>query len=142
MSPRKVRLVVNMVRGMKVTDALDTLRFVNKAAAEPVTKILQSAAANAEHNFKLDRNALVISKITADGGPIAYRWQPHAFGRATQLRKRTTHLTVVLSDMKKGAGNRQPNVDSRESKVAQKPSKAMKSKPAKSTKESKKAADA
>lgn len=104
MGPRKVRLVIDMIRGKKVGDALNTLQFVHKAAAEPVIKILRSAMANAEHNFKLDPKTFRVAKITADGGPIAYRWQPHAFGRATPLRKRSTHLTIILSDGKQAAG--------------------------------------
>jgi len=97
MSPRKVRLVIDVVRGMKVERALQQLSFIHKAAARPVQILIKSAMANAEHNFKLDPKTLTIAKITADGGPILYRFTPKAFGRATPIRKRTTHITVVLT---------------------------------------------
>lgn len=100
MSPRKVRLVVDLVRGMNAERALEQLTFLNKAATRPVAKLIQSAMANAKHNNKLDPQTLIIKKITADGAGITYRWMPRAHGRATPLRKRSTHLTVVLSDGK------------------------------------------
>jgi large subunit ribosomal protein L22 len=100
MSPRKVRLVVNAVRGMKATAAETRLSFMSKGAALPVLKLLQSAMANAEHNFKLDRHDLTIAKITADGGPMLKRWRARAFGRAAPIRKRTTHITLILTDGK------------------------------------------
>ena len=98
MSPRKVRLVIDTIRGKRVARALERLPFMNKAAAQPVLKLLRSAVANAEHNKKWDASAFYITKITADGGPILSRWRPRAFGRAAPIRKRTTHLSVVLSD--------------------------------------------
>ena len=97
-APRKVRLVIDLVRGLDVTPAREQLRFVNKAAMTPVIKAIDSAIANAEHNFKLDRHNLYVKKITADQGPTLKRWLPRAFGRATQILKRTTHLTVVLAE--------------------------------------------
>jgi len=97
-SPRKVRLVVDAVRGKNVVVAKAQLRFMNKAAALPVLKLLDSAVANAEHNFKLDGSSLVIKSITADGGPVLHRWRARAFGRAAPIRKRTTHITIVLED--------------------------------------------
>ncbi|MBE7525050.1 50S ribosomal protein L22 [Patescibacteria group bacterium] len=100
MSPRKVRLVIDMVRGMKVSAAAHQLEFLQKEAAKPVLKLLKSAVANAEHNHKLDASSLIIKAITADGGPTLYRWMPRAHGRATPLRKRTTHITLVLTDGK------------------------------------------
>ncbi len=97
MSPRKVRLVVNAVRGLSIARAEARLAFLKKGAAEPVLKLIRSAAANAEHNFKLDRESLVIKTITADGGPTTKRFRPRAFGRAAEIRKRTTHVNVILA---------------------------------------------
>jgi large subunit ribosomal protein L22 len=98
MSPRKIRLVVGLIRRMPVNEAETQLRFLNKAAALPVLKLLQSAKANAEHNHKLDLDKLWISHITVDGGKTLKRWRPRAFGRAAAIRKRTSHITIKLSD--------------------------------------------
>jgi large subunit ribosomal protein L22 len=102
-SPRKVRLVVNTVRGLSVSAAETRLTFLPKQAAKPVLKLLRSAIANAEHNFKLDKKDLYVSRITADGGPTLSRWRPRAFGRAAPIRKRTTHIMLVLSTDKPAA---------------------------------------
>ncbi len=100
MAPRKVRLVVDTIRGLKATDAEVKLQFVQKAASLPVLKLLRSAMANAEHNFKLDRETLFVKTITADGGPTLKRSRPRAHGRAAPIRKRTTHINIILSDEK------------------------------------------
>ena len=97
-SPRKIRLVIDLVRGMDAGQALIQLNFLKKAAAEPVRKAIASAVANATNNFKLEKNNLYITKITADEGPTLKRWRPRAFGRATPIRKRSTHLTVILEE--------------------------------------------
>ena len=101
MSPRKIRLVVDVVRGMPVTQALTQLKFMKKHAALPVSKLIDSAIANAENNFKLKRDSLFVKTIVADGGPTLHRWTPKAHGRATPIRKRTTHITVVLDELEK-----------------------------------------
>ncbi len=98
MSPRKVRLVIDVVRGMHVKEAQTQLQFMKKAAAEPVLKLLNSAIANAEHNFDLKKDDLRIKTITADGGPIIGRWRARAFGRSAPIRKRTSHISIVLED--------------------------------------------
>lgn len=98
MSPKKVRLVANMVRGLDVSAAEAQLTFLNKAAARPVLKLIQSAKANAEHNFKLTADGLYVKTIYVDGGPTLNRWIPRAHGRATPIRKRTSHITVILAD--------------------------------------------
>ncbi len=98
MSPRKVRLVIDVVRGLGVEEAETQLIFIKKIAARPVLKLLKSAMANAEHNFKLERSKLFIKKITADAGMTIKRSMPRAMGRATPIRKRSTHITIVLSD--------------------------------------------
>ncbi len=103
MSPRKVRLIIDVIRGMKAEEAETRLTFLPKAAAYPVLKLLRSAMANAEHNFKLSRADLWVKTVMADGGPTLHRWQPRAMGRATPIRKRTTHVTLVLSDEKPAA---------------------------------------
>ena len=101
MSPRKVRLVVDVVRGMGLAEAQQQLQFMNKAAALPVLKLINSAAANAEHNFKLKPETLFVKTITADGGPTLHRWKARARGRAAPIRKRTTHIKVVLDEVGK-----------------------------------------
>lgn len=98
MSPRKVRLVIDLVRGLPVSSAVHQLEFCPKEAAKPVLKLLQSAVANAEHNHGLDASNLRIAKITADGGPTLHRWKPRAHGRAAPIRKRTSHIQIILSD--------------------------------------------
>ncbi|OGL73553.1 50S ribosomal protein L22 [Candidatus Uhrbacteria bacterium RIFCSPHIGHO2_12_FULL_60_25] len=100
MSPRKVRLVIDVIRGKSVPIAVTNLEFLRKDAARPVLKLLQSAMANAEHNFKLDPTMLRVKSVMADGGPTLKRWRPRAFGRAAPIRKRTTHISLVLSDDK------------------------------------------
>lgn len=101
MSARKVRLVADLVRGLPVAQALDTLKFMNKAASKPVEKTIRSAAANADHNAHLDKDALTLTKITVDKGMVLKRWRPRAFGRAAPIHKHSCHITVVLSDEKK-----------------------------------------
>lgn len=98
MAPRKVRLVVNLIRGLSVDAALQQLQFCNKAAALPVQKLLKSAIANAEHNHQLDASTLTVAKITADAGITLHRFRPRAHGSAAPIRKRSTHITLILSD--------------------------------------------
>ncbi len=98
MSPRKVRLVVDLVRGLPVADADAQLEFFRKAAALPVRKLLQSAIANATHNFQLEAGALRIKEIRVDGGPVLKRARPRAMGRSAPIRKRTSHISIILTD--------------------------------------------
>ncbi len=98
MSARKVRLVVDQVRGKSVDEALDLLRFLPKSAAEEVAKTISSAAANADANHGLSRDELFISEIKADEGPTLRRWRAGARGRAKPILKRSSHITVVLSE--------------------------------------------
>jgi large subunit ribosomal protein L22 len=97
MSPRKVRLAADLVRGMSVANAVSQLKFLNKAAALPVLKAVQSAAANAVHNLKLDASGLFVKAISVDGGPTIKRFRPRAFGRAGAIKKRTSHINVVIA---------------------------------------------
>ncbi len=101
-SPRKARQVVNLVRGKKVSEALAILRFTPKKAALMVAKVIRSAAANAEHNYNLNPDALYVKEIYVDPGPIYKRYQPRARGRADLRRKRTSHITVVVAERKEG----------------------------------------
>jgi len=100
MSPRKVRIVADLVSGLNVVDALDQLSFYKRAAAKPLWKLVKSAVANAEHNFKLSRADLIVKTITVDGGPTLKRFRPRAHGRAAPVRKRTSHIVVTLTDVK------------------------------------------
>ena len=101
MSPRKVKLVIDLIRGKRVTEAQTILAFTVKGAVVPVLKLLNSAIANAKHNFKLEESNLVVKKITADQGPSLKRFRPRAFGRAAGIKKRTTHITLILDEMVK-----------------------------------------
>jgi large subunit ribosomal protein L22 len=94
--PRKARRVIDIVRGMRAADALDVLKFDPHAASEDVYKVVASAIANAEHNEHLDRDALWISEAYVDEGPTLKRFRPRAQGRAYRVRKRTSHITVVV----------------------------------------------
>lgn len=100
MSPRKIRLVIDVVRKMPVETALDQLRFVNKLAAESVTKLIKSAIANAENTYSLERSNLFIKEIRSDEGVMLKRWMPRAHGRATSIRKRGCHLSLILAEIK------------------------------------------
>ncbi len=97
-APRKVRLVADLVRGCKVSEAESRLRFTIKRAASPLNKLLKSAVCNAEHNFDLKKDSLYISEIKVDEGPTLKRWRPRARGSANQIHKKTSHVTLVLED--------------------------------------------
>lgn len=97
-APRKAQQVVDIVRGKQVDEALAILKFTPKAAAPIVYKVVQSAVANAENNHNLDREKLFVSEIFANQGPTMKRFRPRAMGRATTIRKRTSHIGVVLKE--------------------------------------------
>ncbi len=99
MSPRKVRLVIDLIRNMPIDKALNQLRFINKKPAMAVSKLIKTALADAEHNFNLDKNNLKIKEIKADEGITMKRWMPKAFGRATVIRKRTCQISLILSEI-------------------------------------------
>lgn len=98
-SPKKVRLVVDLIRGMKVEQALHQLNFVNKGAKQPLVKLLNSAVANAENNFELKKDNLYIKEIRVDQAGMLKRWLPRAHGRATPIRKKMSHVYVVLDEI-------------------------------------------
>ncbi len=97
-SPRKVRLVSDLIKGLGATAARDQLKFLPKKAAVMVLKTLNSAIANAEHNYKLAGVNLFVARAFVDQGPTLKRSTPKAFGRAAQIRKRSSHLTIILSE--------------------------------------------
>jgi len=98
MSPRKVRRVVDMVRGKSVDEALTILKYVPQIAAEPVSKVIASAAANAENNLDLTRDDLYIAQAFVDAGPTLKRVLPRMRGMADRVLKRTSHITVVVRE--------------------------------------------
>ena len=97
-SARKVRLVVDVIRGRPVEQALNLLTFSPKAVAEPVAKLLRSAVANADTAGKYDLDKLVVRTAYVDEGSTWRRWLPRAMGRATRVRKRTSHVTLILGE--------------------------------------------
>ena len=106
MSPMKARRVVDLIRGKSTGEALDTLRFAPQAASEPVLKLFQSAIANArvkadQAGERFDERELVVSSAFVDEGPTMKRFRPRAQGRAFQINKRTSHVTVVVAPVKK-----------------------------------------
>ena len=96
MTPMKCRRVIDLVRGMPVQQALDVLRFDVHAASDPIYKVLASAIANAEHNQQLQARDLYVSQAYVDEGPTLKRFRPRAQGRAYRIRKRTSHITIVV----------------------------------------------
>jgi len=103
-APRKVRLVANMIKGLPVARAEEQLKFLPKRATLPVLKLLRSAIANAEHNFRLSKKSLHVASIMVDGGPTLKRGRPRAFGRSFLIRKRTSHVTIILEGVAERAG--------------------------------------
>jgi large subunit ribosomal protein L22 len=95
-APRKARLVADEVRGKSYPEAVSLLQFTNKRAAEILGGVLNSAAANAEHNSDADPDELRVKTVRVDEGPTIKRYRPRAMGRATMIRKRTSHITVEL----------------------------------------------
>ena len=98
-SPRKVRLVMDEIRGRKIEEALNQLSFAPQKGAFILKKLINSAVANAEQNFEMDVDKLYIKRVFADEGPTLKRFRPRAMGRASKIRKRTSHLTVVLDEI-------------------------------------------
>ena len=99
-SPRKVRSVIDQIRGKSLAEAEAILMLSPRGASEVVSKVVQSAAANAENNLDIPRDTLYVAEIFADGGPTLKRYRPRAQGRASQILKRTSHITVILDQVK------------------------------------------
>ncbi|GGK41355.1 50S ribosomal protein L22 [Deinococcus malanensis] len=106
MSPRKVRLVVDVIRGKTVRDAEDILRFLPKSASEPVAKVLNSAKHNALHNDEMLEDRLVITAAYVDAGPTLKRLIPRARGSANILKKRTSHITIIVGERAETRGGK------------------------------------
>lgn len=97
-APRKAQLVADLIRGKKVGEAIAILRHTPKAASPIIEKLLNSAIANAEHNYQMDVNNLVVTQVYANQGPTMKRFRPRAMGRASRINKRTSHITLVVSE--------------------------------------------
>ena len=95
-SPRRVRMVAQMIRGKKVEEALAVLRFQPRKAARMLTKVLNSAVANAEANEDADADKLIVTRVDVDGGPVQKRWMQRSMGRANRMTRRTSHVKVVV----------------------------------------------
>lgn len=118
MSPTKVRRVIDVIRGLDVTEALDILKFAPQAASEPVAKVIASAAANAQDTDNLRADGLFISQVFVDEGMTMRRIRPRAKGSASRVLKRSSHITVVVEPMEARAAQRtkktKPNTDKTE----------------------------
>ncbi|WP_102029413.1 50S ribosomal protein L22 [Salirhabdus sp. Marseille-P4669] len=101
-APRKARLVVDLIRGKEVGEAFAILNHTHRAASPIVEKVLKSAVANAEHNYEMDIDNLVVSEAYVNEGVTLKRFRPRAQGRASKINKRTSHITVVVSEKKEG----------------------------------------
>ncbi len=117
-SPRKVRLVARELKGMKAQEAVEFLEFVPKKAARPLKKLILSAIANAENNFEIPADNLYIKKIAVDEGPVYKRGFPRARGSMDIIRKRTSHIGVVLEEIE--PGKRRAKTDKREKREEKK----------------------
>jgi large subunit ribosomal protein L22 len=98
-SPRKARIVAEIIKGKPVEDALNILKYTPKKAAKIINKVLNSALANAEENYSLDVDNLYVKQVRVDGGPSWKRIQPRAMGRAYRILKRTSHITVIVDEL-------------------------------------------
>ncbi len=117
-SASKARRVINLVRGKSVEEALDILRWAPQTASDPLAKVIASAAANAQNNDGLDPATLVVATVYADEGPTAKRIRPRAQGRAYRIRKRTSHITVVVESRPSGSGRSAQSVRSRRAQAS------------------------
>ncbi|PID52351.1 MAG: 50S ribosomal protein L22 [Candidatus Moraniibacteriota bacterium] len=119
-SPRKVRLVADRVRGVNVNEAIAILKYDMRKTAQPMEKLLKSAVANAENNFKLKSEDLVVSDITVGEGPTLKRWMPRAYGRASKIFKRTSRINVVLTEKEENDVKKEVINNAKEDKSASK----------------------
>jgi large subunit ribosomal protein L22 len=123
-SPRKVRLLADLVRGVPLEEAKLRLNFNKKKSTIPLLKLLKSVESNARHNYQLEPEALFIKEIRVDGGPFLKRYMPRARGRATMIKKRTSHVTIVLAEINKPKAKLKPKSKGKETpktKVKEKP---------------------
>lgn len=120
LTPRKVRSVLNVIRGFDVVSAEAQLIHLPKRASQLILKLLNSAVNNALNRYTLKKEDLYIKEIFADEGPTLYRWLPRAFGRATPIRKRSSHITIILSTKKEAVVKEKTNKKEIEKKLAKK----------------------
>lgn len=97
-SPRKARAVIDLIRGKELREAEAILKYTVHKATEPIGKVLRSAAANAEHNYEMDKDRLYVKVAFVDGGPVLKRMMPRAQGRGDLIRKRTSHITIIVGE--------------------------------------------
>lgn len=109
-APRKVRLVLDLIRGKEVGEAIAILKLTNKASSPVVEKLLMSALANAEHNYDMNVDTLVVKEAYANEGPTLKRFRPRAQGRASAINKRTSHITIVVADKEDKSAAKQVEV--------------------------------
>ncbi len=95
-TPRKARFVADLLKGLKVDEAEAQLMFSARRSSEPILKLLQSAIANAKHNYQLSKEKLFVKSVNVDNGPMTKRWTPRARGSASQIQKKTSHITLIL----------------------------------------------
>ncbi|OGL77979.1 50S ribosomal protein L22 [Candidatus Uhrbacteria bacterium RIFCSPHIGHO2_12_FULL_54_23] len=112
--PRKVRLLADMVRGLDVQKAVSVLLFDPHHPARALKKLIESAAANARHNFQLDAANLYVKQIRVDGGPVLKRMFPRAMGRGAPIRRRTSHITVILGERVARSGKKEEKEKSKQ----------------------------
>jgi large subunit ribosomal protein L22 len=105
-TPMKARRVIDLIRDLPAQEALTVLKFAPQAASEQVGKVLASAIANAEHNFSLDPETLIVSRAFVDEGPTLKRFRPRAQGRANRIRKRTSHITIEVESIETTASQK------------------------------------
>ncbi|GAA0434368.1 50S ribosomal protein L22 [Lentibacillus halophilus] len=101
-APRKVRLVVDLIRGKEIGEAIAVLRHTQRSASTPVEKVINSAVANAEHNYEMEPDNLMVSEAFVDEGVTLKRFRPRAQGSASPINKRTSHITIVVKEKKEG----------------------------------------
>ena len=105
-TPMKARRLIELIRDLPAQEALSVLKFAPQAASEPVAKVLASAIANAENNFSLDPETLLVSRAYVDEGPMLKRFRPRAQGRAYRIRKRTSHITIEVESIDPSVGKK------------------------------------
>jgi large subunit ribosomal protein L22 len=128
-APRKVRQVIDLVRGKNVLQAQSILLFTVNKSARPISKLLNSAVASAKHDFQLDESNLFISKITVDEGPKLKRWHPMSRGRAYPIIKRTSHIALTLGEINPTAKKSKiKEVENEEPKTVKEKTKTVKAK--------------
>lgn len=119
MAPRKVRLLIDLIRGLDVEEARSQLKVSKKDASKPVLKLLNSAVANAEHNHNLDKSTLSVKIAQVDQGPTLKRHQPRAFGRTTPVHKKSSHVKIVLEGEEATTTRNSESVSSNQQEVEQ-----------------------